>query len=160
MLAWLVGEHGVPMLWAGVLMGGSQLLGALVRTAAGRRSDYVDTRMRPLRTIAVVTALTMVVLGVVDRLGWGLAVLVMAIASAIVGDNGLPFVVIPELAGSFWSGRALGIQNTAERLVVAVVPPISGAVIGVAGYPVAFAVGGLFPLAALPVLPVRRLSPH
>ncbi len=44
--------------------------------------------------------------------------------------------------------------------MVAVVPPISGAVIGVAGYPVAFAVGGLFPLAALPVLPVRRLSPH
>lgn len=156
MLVWSTSEHGLSMLGAGALLGGSQLLGALIRTAVGRRSDSVDSRMRPLRTIAAVTALVMVVLAVTDQPGWPIAVAVMVIASALAGDNGLPFVVIPELAGPFWSGRALGVQNAAERLVVAVVPPTFGMVIGTAGYPLAFAVSGLFPLAALPFMPVRQ----
>ena len=73
---------------------------------------------------------------------------------AITGDNGLPFTTVPELAGRYWSGRALGTQNTVERLIVAVGPPVFGELISAAGYPLAFAVCGLFPLAALPFLPV------
>jgi sugar phosphate permease len=155
MLVWAMSEHGLSMLWAGVLLGGSQLLGALCRTAAGRWSDRIDSRMRPLRIIAAATALVMVALAITDHLGWGIAVAVMAVASAITGDNGLPFIAVPEIAGPFWSGRALGTQNTVERLVVAVAPPIFGTMIGAAGYPLAFAVSGVFPLVALPFLPVR-----
>ena len=40
------------------------------------------------------------------------AVAVMVVAAAITGDNGLPFTTIPEFAGPFWSGWALGTQNT------------------------------------------------
>jgi sugar phosphate permease len=155
MLVWSMSEHGLSIFWAGALLGGSQLLGALCRTAAGHWSDRIDSRMRPLRAIAAATALVMVVLAITDHLGWGIAVAVMAIASAITGDNGLPFIAVPEIAGPFWSGRALGTQNTAERLVVAVAPPVFGTMIGAAGYPLAFAVCGVFPLAAVPFLPVR-----
>jgi nitrate/nitrite transporter NarK len=136
-----------------VLMGFSQLLGALARTAAGRWADRIGSRMRPLRRIAVVSALVLWVLALADRLHSPIALGAMVVALAISGDNGLPFTSVPEIAGRYWSGRALGAQNTVERAVVAVAPPVFGAVITAAGYPLAFAVCGLFPLAALPFLP-------
>jgi MFS family permease len=154
MLMWSISAHHLSIAWAGALMGLSQLLGALARTAAGRWSDRVGSRMRPLRAIAVATALVLLVLALTDHLHSPLAVAVMVVALAISGDNGLPFTTIPEFAGPFWSGRALGTQNTAERLVVAAVPPVFGELITAAGYPLAFAVCGLFPLAALPFVPV------
>jgi MFS family permease len=55
MLVWSMSDHGLSVLWAGALLGGSQLLGALCRTAAGRWSDRLGSRMRPLQAIAVAT---------------------------------------------------------------------------------------------------------
>lgn len=43
---------------------------------------------------------------------------------------------------------------TAERLVFAAAPPLFGALITAVGYPLTFAVCGLFPLAALPFVPI------
>jgi hypothetical protein len=36
MLVWAMRNHGFSIAWAGALMGFSQLVGALARTAAGR----------------------------------------------------------------------------------------------------------------------------
>ncbi len=155
MLVWFMDKHGLSLAWAGVLVGASQLLGALGRIAAGRWADHIGSRMRPVKRIAVVTAVVMVVLALTDQLNWGLAVAVMVVASAIAGDNGLPFTTIPEVAGRYWSGWALGTQNTFERLVVAVAPPAFATLITASGFPLAFAVCGLFPLAALPMVPLR-----
>ncbi|MBV9351280.1 MAG: MFS transporter [Mycobacterium sp.] len=155
MLVWFMEKHGLSMAWAAALVGAGQLLGALARAVAGRWSDRVGSRMRPLQVIAGATALTMMMLALTDQLGWPLAVAMMVVASAITGDNGLPFTTVPEFAGPFWSGRALGAQNVVERLTVAIGPPVFGALITAAGYPLAFAVSGLFPLAALPFLPIR-----
>ena len=83
----------------------------------------------------------------------------MVAASVItVMDNGLEATAITEFAGQFWSGRALGVQNTTQRLMTLAGPPMFGAIIGTFGYPVAFALCGLFPLAAVPVgaRPPRR----
>ncbi len=154
MLVWLIGGHGWSTASAGGLLALSQLLGALARTVAGRWSDRIGSRMRPIRAIAVATTLVMVLLALTDHLGWSVAVAVMLAAGAIAGDNGLPFTAIPEYAGPFWSGRALGTQHTAERLVFAVAPPVFGALITAVGYPLTFAVCGFFPLAALPLIPV------
>jgi hypothetical protein len=80
---------------------------------------------------------------------------VMVVASVItVSDNGLAFTAIAEIAGPFWSGRALGTQNTSQLLTAGVAPPAFGALIGVAGYPFAFAVCALLPLVAVPLVPV------
>jgi MFS family permease len=156
MLVWFVGGHGLSMVWAGVLVGLSQVLGALGRIAAGRWSDRVGSRMRPLRIISVATAIVMIVLAFTDHVGWGfVAVPMMVVASAIAGDNGLPFTTIPELAGPFWSGWALAKQNTFERLVVAAAPPLFAEVIVASGYPLAFAICAVFPLVALPLVPLR-----
>ncbi len=156
MLVWFIGRHGLSMVWAGVLVGVSQLLGALGRVLVGRWSDRIGSRMRPLRIIAVVSAAVMVVLAVTDRPGWGfVAVPMMVIASAMAGDNGLPFTTVPELAGPFWSGWALATQNTFERLVVAAAPPLFAVVIVASGYPLAFSIAAIFPLVALPLVPLR-----
>ncbi|MCO4192168.1 MFS transporter, partial [Mycolicibacterium smegmatis] len=57
--------------------------------------------------------------------------------------------------GPFWSGRALGTQNTSQHLATAVSSPVFGGLIGVAGYPVAFAVCALLPALAIPLVPVE-----
>jgi MFS family permease len=154
MLVWSMQSHGLSIAQAGALMGVSQLLGAAARTAAGRWADRVGSRMRPLRQISLVTAGVMMILALTDYWRSPIALGVMLVALAITGDNGLPFTTVPELAGRYWSGRALGTQNTVERLMVAVGPPVFGELISASGYPLAFAVCGLFPLAALPFLPV------
>ena len=121
---------------------------------AGRWADRTGSRMRPLRQIAVVTSVVLMVLVLADQRHSPIALAAMVVALAITGDNGLPFTSVPEIAGRYWSGRALGAQNTVERLTVAVGPPAFGALISATGYPLAFAVCGLFPLAALPFFPV------
>jgi MFS family permease len=80
----------------------------------------------------------------------------MIAASVItVSDNGLAFTAIAEIAGPFWSGRALGTQNTSQLLAAGIAPPLFGGLITAAGYPAAFAVCAVFPLVALPLVPVN-----
>ena len=83
----------------------------------------------------------------------------VAVSVIAVLDNGLESTAITEFAGPFWSGRALGIQNTSQRLMAAAAPPLFGALIAAAGYPPAWALCGLFPLVAVPMVPARLLPP-
>ena len=48
----------------------------------------------------------------------------------------------------------MGAQNTSQLLAAGLTPPLFGALIGAAGYPVAFAVCALFPVLAIPMVPV------
>jgi hypothetical protein len=89
-----------------------------------------------------------------DMLGSPLSIAVMIVASVItVSDNGLAFTAMAEIAGPFWSGRALGMQNTSQLVTAGIAPPVFGALISAAGYPLAFGACALFPLAALPLVP-------
>jgi MFS family permease len=160
MLVWLMDHHGWSVAAAGGLVTLSQMLGAMGRIAVGRWSDRVGSRMRPVRAIAIAAALTLFPLALTDKTGSGYDVLLMVAISVIsVLDNGLEATAITELAGPFWSGRALGMQNTTQRLVAAAGPPLFGALIMTAGYPAAWALCGLFPLAAVPLVPFRLLPP-
>ncbi|KUI12396.1 MFS transporter [Mycobacterium lehmannii] len=153
-LVWLMSERGWSAGSAGLIVMAAQLLGAAGRVAAGYWSDRLGQRLRPIRAIAAAAALSMGALALSDWLSSPVAVAAMVVASVItVSDNGLAFTAIAEIAGPFWSGRALGTQNTAQHLASAVAAPTFGALIGVAGYPAAFAVCALFPLAAIPIVP-------
>lgn len=136
------------------------VLGALGRIAVGRWSDRAGSRMRPVRTIAIASALTLFVLALTDNTGSGYDIVLMVAVSVIaVLDNGLEAAAITEFAGPFWSGRALGMQNTTQRLMAAAGPPLFGALVMAAEYPVAWALCGLFPLAAVPLVPARLRPP-
>lgn len=153
-LVWLMTERGWSAGSAGVIVMVAQLLGAGGRIAAGHWSDRLGQRLRPIRTIAAAAAFSMGALALLDFLESPVAVAAMVIASVItVSDNGLAFTAIAEIAGPFWSGRALGTQNTSQHLASAAAAPLFGGLIGVAGYPAAFAVSALLPLLAIPVVP-------
>ena len=153
-LVWLMSEHGWSPAAAGALVTASQILGAVGRIAAGRWSDVIGARLRPIRIIAATAAASMMALAMTDAIdsAWSIAVLVAA-SVVTVSDNGLAFTAIAEIAGPFWSGRALGAQNTSQLLMTGLTPPVFGAVIAAAGYPVAFAVCALFPILAIPLVP-------
>jgi sugar phosphate permease len=153
-VVWLIDARGWSAAAAGALAAATQVLGAAGRVGAGWWSDLVASRLRPIRTIAISAAVTMLLLGLAEPTD--LAVAVMVIATVVtVADNGLAFTAVAELGGTHWAGRAMGIQNTGQYLAAAAVPPTVGALITDRGYAVAFAAVAVFPALALAVLPVR-----
>jgi MFS family permease len=160
MLVWLINHHHWSVAAAGGLVTLSQLLGAAGRIAVGRWSDRIGSRMQPVAVIAVAAALTLFLLALSDLLDSRFDIALMVTISVIaVLDNGLEATAITEFAGPFWSGRALGIQNTTQRVVAAIGPPLFGVLISAARYPPAWLLCGLFPLAAAPLVPIRLLPP-
>ncbi len=160
MLVWLIKNLNWSVAAAGALVTLSQLLGALGRIVVGRWSDRIGSRMRPVRIIAASAAVTLFLLAWADQLNSRYqAPLMVAIAVIAVLDNGLEATAITEFAGPFWSGRALGIQNTTQRLMAAAGPPLFGALITAARYPSAWTLCGLFPLLAIPLVPAGLLPP-
>ncbi|GGF39065.1 MFS transporter [Subtercola lobariae] len=155
-LVWLITDEGWQPLAAGVVVGVAQFVGALGRIVVGLVSDRVGSRMLPLRIVAGGASAIMIVLALTDW--WGLsaiAALVVIVASAItVADNGLAFTAVAELAGSRWSGRALGAQNTAQFLAAAATAPVMGALIGGFGFAASFGLTALLPLIAIPLVPL------
>jgi MFS family permease len=160
MLVWLIRNLHWSVAGAGGLVTVSQLLGAVGRIAVGRWSDRVGSRMRPVRIVAASAAPTLFLLAWADFLDSRYqAPLMVAISVIAMLDNGLEATAITEFVGSFWSGRALGIQNTTQRVMAAGGPPLFGALISAAKYPTAWMLCGLFPLLAIPLVPVRLLPP-
>jgi MFS family permease len=154
-LVWLITDRGWSPASAGAMVTCAQVLGAAGRVAAGRWSDKTGSRLQPIRTIAIGAAVAMGLLALTDLVHSPVSIAVMVAASVItVSDNGLAFTAIAEIAGPFWSGRALGTQNTSQLLTSGIVPPVFGAVITAAGFPLAFGMCALFPLVALPLVPV------
>lgn len=151
-LAWLVQERDWSPAAAGALLAGTHALGAAGRIAVGHLSDVVGSRVRPLRWVAASAAAVMAAWALTEP--YAVAVLVMVAASAVtVADNGLAFTSVAERAGSFWSGRALGVQNTAQYLVATTSAPLAGLAITAWGYSATFALAAACPLLALGVIP-------
>lgn len=158
-LVWLIGARGWAAAPAGALVLVAQLLGAGGRVVAGLWSDRVGSRMRPLRWIAVASAAAMAGLGATAAAGSAAAVVLLVAATVIsVADNGLAFTAVAEIGGPFWSGRALGAQNTAQFVAGSAVPPVVGTLIAAVGYPAAFALTAALPALAVPLVPRRDLD--
>ena len=159
-LVWLVQDRGWSPAAAGAVVAIAQLVGAFGRIAVGPLSDVVGGRLRPLRWVALGAAATMALLGLTAALDLGVAVLLLVVATLVtVADNGLAFTAVAERAGPFWSGRALGIQNTAQFLTASAVPPLAGLAVTHAGYAATFAAAAVFPALAAALVPVGRERP-
>ena len=156
-LIWLVTGLHWNVTAAGAVIAAAQFVGALGRIGVGVVSDRVGSRTRVLRWVAVSGVVVMLALAGCGGLHWAAAsAVVLIVASTVsVADNGLSFTSVAEAAGPSWSGKALGIQNTGQFIAAAAVGPGIGALITVVGYPVAFALVALTPLAAIPLVPPR-----
>jgi nitrate/nitrite transporter NarK len=158
-LVWLVAQWNWSTAAAGILVGACQFVGAFGRIGVGILSDRVGSRLRPLRWVAVSAVVVMAALGATGALGgWSVAPLLIIASVVTVADNGLAYTAVAEIAGSAWSGRALGAQNTGQFLAASAVGPLVGGLIGLVGYPIAFAMVALAPLAAVPIVPGDRRS--
>ncbi|CAM3795784.1 MFS transporter [Tsukamurella ocularis] len=153
-ITWLiVGLHWAPAT-AGLLVSASQLLGAGGRILAGVWSDRLGSRTAPIKWIALAAAASMGGLGALAAVGSPVAVVVLLVASVVtVADNGLAFTAIAEKAGPYYSGRALGIQNTGQFVATTAAGPILGALIHATSFGAAFAIVALAPLLAYPLVP-------
>lgn len=153
-LTWLVTERGWSAASAGTLVAVTHLLGAAGRLAVGQLSDQVASRVRPLRWVALLAAASMLALGALEPTD--VAVVVLVVASVVtVADNGLAFTSVAERAGSYWSGRALGVQNTGQYVAGAAVGPLGGLAITQVGYAATFAGVAVLPLLAVALVPRR-----
>ncbi|MEU9319104.1 MFS transporter [Streptomyces sp. NPDC048295] len=155
-MVFLIDVRGWSAVHAGQLLVVSQVLGAASRVAAGRWSDRVGSRMRPMRQLSVCIAVVMGATALGALWPSPLTDLAMVVACGVTAStNGLAFTATAELAGSSWSGRAMGVQNTGQNLAASLTPPLLGGLIGSAGYARGFLLAGVLAAAACFVIPAR-----
>ncbi|MBF6243258.1 MFS transporter [Nocardia elegans] len=157
-LLWLHRDAGLSLPVAGAIVTATQILGAAGRIGAGIWSDRVGSRLRPLHTVAIAAVVSMAALAGAAWLHWWWAAIPILFAASVitVADNGLAFTAVAEIAGPYWSGRGLGIQNTGQNLASAAVAPIFGALITAAGFPAAYLIAAIIAAAAVPMVPIAR----
>ncbi|MDV8000079.1 MFS transporter [Rhodococcus sp. IEGM 1408] len=156
LLVWLVLGHGWSAVSAGVVVTVSQVLGAVARIVAGAVSDRIGSRMRPLRGVAISVTAGLAALAAAEALGApGVVAVTLAVVASVlsVSDNGLAFTAVAEYAGSRWSGRALGVQNTSQFVTISAVTPLVAAVIERVGYWPVFAGAAVVAALAIPLVP-------
>jgi sugar phosphate permease len=165
---YLVHGLGWSITAGGILVAATQICGAASRLVAGWWSDRAGSRLGPMRSVALIIGASMTLLAVLGLAGTGLAVVALAVAAIITTTpNGLAFTAVAERAGARWAGRALGVQNTFQNVIGALVPTPLALVIGAAGggavaYGLAFATVAIFPFAAAFAIPAddERLLPQ
>ncbi|MBD0323375.1 MAG: MFS transporter [Aldersonia sp.] len=154
-LLWIHRDAGWSLAAASVLVMVTQVLGAGGRIGAGAWSDRVGSRLGPLRQVAIAAVISMAALGLAAWTQWWWAAIPLLIVASVitVSDNGLAFTAVAEIAGPYWSGRGLGIQNTGQNLAMAAIPPVFGALIDGGGFGAAYLVAAALALAAVPLVP-------
>jgi sugar phosphate permease len=154
-LLYLVSARNWDPAPAGQLVAAAQLGGAAGRLLCGRWSDLVASRLTPMRRLAVVNAAVMFLLALAVQTRFGPALMIAGVIVSMSG-NGLAFTAVSELAGSAWAGRAMGVHNTLQHIVLAGTPAALGALISGQGYGIAFALAGAFALTAAFTTPRDR----
>jgi sugar phosphate permease len=153
----LHGERGLSTAAAAGVFALMQVIGAVLRIAAGRWSDRVRARIAPLRQLCFGLAATLLVSAILT--GAPLAVLLPALVAAgalSLSWNGLSFTAAAELAGRARSGAAIGFQQTALSVSYAATAPVFAAVVDAGSWRLGFALAALMPLAGATLL--RRLA--
>jgi sugar phosphate permease len=153
LVLYLYGERDWSASAAAVALGGLQLSAAVARIAAGRWSDRRDERIAPFRRLAAAAGLLLLAAA-----GLAAAPAVLGVPVLLAGGvaamswNGLSFTAAAEISGRRQAGKAMGIQNTAMRVVAAAVPVGLGALAEAWSWQAAFVLMGVAPLAARAVL--------
>ena len=146
LVLYLYSERGWTPAHAALALGGVQLGAAAARVSAGRWSDLLGERIEPFRRLATLAGallLAAVVLG---------PPAVMAGGVAAMSWNGLSFTAAAEISGRRQAGKAMGIQNTAMRVVAAGVPVGLAALASAVSWSLVFVVMGVTPLIARSLL--------
>ncbi|MCY0935359.1 MFS transporter [Streptomyces sp. H34-S4] len=153
-LLFLTEVRGWSAATAGTVLAVADLAGAGVRLLVGWWSDTLGSRVRPMRLLALVTAVDLALLTAGAAWHSPLATVAPLLAAGLTAStNGLHNTAVAEYAGPDWAGRALGVHGMGQHAAVVLVPPLAGALIAGRGYPPLFAAAALFTLPAMALLP-------
>lgn len=153
-LVWIMSDLNWSTVAAGALVGCAQFLGALGRVIVGSYSDSIG-RTTIIRRIAVCNIFAFLAMGFSAFMNLQtVAVILFIIATFFsVADNGPAFTAVAEFAGPFWSGKALGVQNTSQNLAGFAVGPAVGAMIEIMGFPAVLTLLAVAPAISLTLTP-------
>jgi sugar phosphate permease len=116
-------EHGLSAGAAAAALAVMQVGAVVTRISAGRISDALRARIRPLRWIGLASAAGVLLTALLTQAPVVIVVPVMVIAGAIsMAWNGLSVTAAAELAGLARSGAAIGFQQTTLSVMGVIVP--------------------------------------
>jgi len=145
--------RGVPAGDAAAVLAVMQALAIGGRIGAGRWSDVVASRLRPLRAIALAAFAFVTLMTLLLDAPLPLLVPVLVVAGVLsMSWNSLSFAAVVELAGHDRSGTAIGLQQTLLNGSGAAYPGLFGALVAASSWRVGFAVVAVFPLVGWRVL--------
>ncbi|MGE5689652.1 MAG: MFS transporter [Pseudomonadota bacterium] len=140
-------ERGLSNARAAAVLAAVQVLAVAARIAAGRWSDVVRSRVRPLRLVGLASAAALGVTAAVLASPLWIVVPAFVVAGTLsMAWNGLAFTAAAEVAGARRSGAAIGFQQTVLSGVGAVVPAAFAVAVTATSWQVAFAGAALFPV--------------
>jgi MFS family permease len=122
-------HRGVATHTAAAILALINVLAVAARILAGRISDRVGSRLRPLRVIGwLLAAATTTVAVLTDGPLWLLVSTLVVTGVLSLAWNGVAFAAVAEQAGAARSGAALGFQQTMLGVTVAGAPPLLAAI--------------------------------
>jgi sugar phosphate permease len=140
--------HGMSGAGAAGVLALVQVGAVVTRIGAGRISDRIGNRLRPLRWIGLASASGLLVTALVANRELALVITVLVLAGAIsMAWNGLSLTAAAELAGRARSGAAIGFQQTTLSLAGVGVPIAFAALVEATSWRAGFALSALGPLA-------------
>lgn len=138
---------------AALVLAVAQVLAVGLRIGAGRWSDRIRARIRPLRLVGLAIFLTVVVSAVLLSVPLAVLLPALVVATALsMTWNGLSFTATAELAGSARSGAALGFQQTTLSVVGVLAAPAFATLVDATSWRAGFALAALGPLAGWALL--------
>jgi sugar phosphate permease len=138
---------------AAAALGALQIVGALVRIVAGRRSDREGLRIAPMRRIAARNTALLAAVGALATAPGALLYPILAVAAvSTMSWNGLAFTAAAEISGRARAGTAMSMQNTLISVGGVLAPTAFGVLVELTSWNAAYALLALAPLAAFVVL--------
>lgn len=139
--------HGMSEASAAGVLAVLQVGAVVTRIGAGRLSDQLGNRLRPLRWAGLASAAGLVMTAVVAEGALPLVIAVIVVAGAIsMAWNGLSLTAAAELAGRARSGAAIGFQQTTLAVIGVFMPLAFAALVESTSWRTAFGLSALGPL--------------
>ncbi len=140
--------HGLSQGAAAAALAALQVGAVVTRISAGRISDAMKARVRPLRWIGLASCAGLLLTAVLADAPVELVVPAMVVAGAIsMAWNGLSVTAAAELAGRSRSGAAIGFQQTTLAVIGVLVPAAFAAVVEATSWRTGFLLASIGPLA-------------
>ena len=125
---------------AAAALGALQIVGALVRIVAGRRSDREGLRIAPMRRIAARNTALLVAVGALATGPGALLYPLLAFAAiSTMSWNGLAFTAAAEISGRARAGTAMSLQNTLISVGGVAAPSAFGVLVEATSWTAAYA---------------------